>query len=103
MIAADPLNEPPNMRELLRRVASRANDKWELIGLDLKIEQHQLNTISRAHPHNAISCYSEVFSVWQRKADPPFTWATIIDVLRSPIVKENALAQEIEDWLRVLR
>ena len=43
--------------------------------------------------------YSEVFSLWQMKADPPFTWATIIDTLRSPIVEENALAQEIEDWI----
>ena len=41
-----------------------------------------------------------MFSIWQRKADPPFSWATIIDVLRSPVVEENALAQEIEDWLR---
>ena len=24
---------------------------------------------------------------------------TIIDTLRSPIVEENALAQEIEDWI----
>ena len=90
---------PLTMRDLLRRVASRAMDKWELVGLDLGIEQHQLKTISQYHPHNAIRCYSEVFSLWQKKADPPFTWATIIDTLRSPIVEENALAQEIEDWI----
>ena len=101
LTAADLLNncKPPKIRELLCKVASRATDKWELIGLDLEIEQHQLNTISQSHPRNAIRCYSEVFSLWQRKADPPFTWATIIEALRSPVVRENALAQEIEDWL----
>ena len=87
------------MRDLLRRVASRAMDKWELVGLDLGIEQHQLNTISHYHPRNPIRCYSEVFGLWQEKADLPFTWATILDTLRSPIVEENALAQEIEDWI----
>ena len=71
-------------------------DKWRIVGLELEIEQHQLNTITH---QDAIQCYIEVFSIWQRKADPPFTWATIIDTLRSPIVRENALAQEIEDWL----
>ena len=35
----------------------------------------------------------------KNKAEPPFTWATIIDTLRSPTVEENALAQEIEDWI----
>ena len=87
------------MRDLLRRVASRAMDKWELVGLDLGIEQHQLNTISQYHPRNTIGCYSEVFNLWENRADPPFTWATIIDTLRSPIVEENGLAQEIEDWI----
>ena len=87
------------MRELLHRVASRATDKWKRVGLELDIEHHQLNTISRSHCQDAFECYCEVFSLWQRKADPPFTWATIIDALRSPFVRENALAQEIEDWL----
>ena len=85
------------MKELLRRVACRAMDKWILIGLELDLEQHQLNTITH---QDAMLCYSDVFSLWQRKADPPFTWATILDALRSPVVRENALAQEIEDWLR---
>ena len=34
-----------------------------------------------------------------KQADPPFTWGTIIEVLRSPTLEEEALAQEIEDWL----
>ena len=87
------------MRELMRRVASRATDKWEMIGLELDIEQHQLNTIQSSHL-NAIHRFSRVFKLWQNQADPPFTWSTIVGVLRSPIVGENSLAQEIEDWLR---
>ena len=73
-------------------------DKWKRVGLELELEQHQLNTITRSC-QDTFECYSEVFSIWQRKADPPFTWATILDALRSPVVEENALAQAIEDWL----
>ena len=87
------------MRDLLRRVASRAMDKWRIIGIELNLEQHQLRAISQSHHQDAIQCYIEVFSLWENKADPPFTWATIIDTLHSPIVEENALAQEIEDWI----
>ena len=43
-------------------------DKWRIVGLELEIEQHQLNTITH---QDAIQCYIEVFSIWQRKADPP--------------------------------
>ena len=96
MTAADPLNKSPKRRELLHKIASRALDKWKRIGRELELEQHQLNTITH---QDAFECYSEVFDLWQRKADPPFTWATILDALRSPFVRENALAQEIEDWL----
>ena len=88
------------MRELLHRVASRATDKWEMIGIELDIEQHQLNTIAQSSHQDAMRCYCKMFKLWQSQANPPFTWSTIVRVLRSSILKENSLAQEIEDWLR---
>ena len=87
------------MRELMHKVASRVTDKWYMIGLELDIEQHQLNTIRQSSHQDAILCFSRVFELWQNQADPPFTWTTIVGVLRSPIVQENSLAKEIEDWL----
>ena len=82
------------MRVLLNQVASKAQDNWEVIELQLGIEQHQLNTINH---HDPIRCYSEdVFSLWERKADPPFTWVTIIKALKAPIVGETKIAQDIE-------
>ena len=84
------------MNDLLNRVASRAMDKWEVLGLQLGIHPHQLHTIQKNSP---ILCFAEVFNIWERKSDPPFTWATIVEALSSPIVNENALAKEIVDWL----
>ena len=85
------------MNDLLNRVASQAMDKWKVLGLQLNIPTHQLRTIQESSP---ILCFAEVFNIWERKSDPPFTWATIVDALRSPIVAENSLAKEIEDWLK---
>ena len=41
--------------------------------------------------------------MWQRRGDPPFTWATIIEVLKTPTVGENQLAKELEEWLKTAR
>ena len=72
-------------------------DKWEVLGLQLNIPTHQLRTIPKSNP---IMSFAEVFDIWERKSEPPFTWATIVEALRSPIVNENSLAKEIEDWLK---
>ena len=82
-------------------MAARATDKWEWIGLQLDIEYHQLKTISKSQDYR--SCYAEVFSMWQKSGDPPFTWATIIEVLKAPIVGEDQLAKELEEWLETAR
>ena len=91
------------MRDLLNKVANKALDKWERIGLSLGIELHHLKSFSRQQQQDPILCYSEVFTVWQKKADPPFTWATIVDTLKDPIVGEVKLAAEIEEWLTTPR
>ena len=93
----DPLSRAPTMVDLLERVASNAGDKWYMMGLLLSVKQDQLKTITHQNP---VLCYSEVFSLWEKKADPPFTWATIVDALKSPVVGEMKLALDIEGWLK---
>ena len=88
------------MNDLLDRVASRAMDKWEVVGLQLNIELHQLRTIQKSS-QSTVLCFAEIFDIWERKSDPPFTWATIVRALKSPIVNENNVAKEIVDWLNL--
>ena len=87
------------MRDLLNQVASKALDKWERIGLQLGIEPHQLNSLKTVHLGDPMKCYMDVFSLWENKAEPPFTWTTIINALRAPMVAEVRLAQDLELWL----
>ena len=91
-----PLNRPPEYYTLLNKVAVGAIDKWKKIGLLLDIPIGQLNSVTTTDP---ILCYAEIFNLWQRNGSPPYTWATIIDALRSPIVGERQLAHELEEWV----
>ena len=97
-LSGNPLDKVPTLPDLLNRVASKAMDKWDMVGLQLGIKEHQLNTISTKH-QDTIRRYSNVFSLWENKADPPYTWRTIVGVLRAPIVGREDLAIEIETWL----
>ena len=96
----DLLDKPPDIRQLLNRVAIEARDKWRLVGIELGMKRDQLDVISEEK--NPIIRYSEVFSQWEKKADPdfPFSWRTILNAFGSTIVEENRLAMEIEEWLR---
>ena len=91
------LRSTPQIEELMNKVAAKCLDKWMMIGLQLKIDQQLMNAIPNKEATNA---FSVVFHQWKNNGDPPFTWATIIDVLRKPIVGENQLAYELEEWLR---
>ena len=98
-VVADPLNKPPELLQFLSQVASKARDEWEMMGLVLNIMPDQLNMISKKH-HNPMLCYSEVFTTWKNKEKPAkFTWTTIVEALKSPVVEENKLAGDIVQWL----
>ena len=65
----DLLDKPPNILfQLLKRVASEARDKCRLVGIELGINPDQLAVI--LEEKDAILCYSEVFSQWEKKANP---------------------------------
>ena len=94
-----PLESVPDITDLLDKVAASANEKWKIVGLKFKISLQQLNSIDEKYKQ-AILCYAEVFQLWKNKGDPPFTWGTIIDVLKAPSVGEAQLATELQEWLR---
>ena len=98
MLCTDPFQSVPAISDLLNLVAARANEKWKLLGLQLKLSLQQLNSIEEKCKQ-AILCYAEIFQLWQNKGDPPFTWGTIINTLKAPSVGEAKLAAELQEML----
>ena len=81
------------LSDLLNKVAAKTRDKWEKIALQLQIDHGHIKSISKTN--DPILCCAEVFDVWRRSGSPPYTWATIIDALRAPIVGEQQLVYVI--------
>ena len=98
LLCTDPLQSAPEITDLLNKVAARANEKWKILGLQLKLSFAELKSIHEEHKQASL-CYAEMFQLWKNKHDPPFTWGTIFDALKAPIVDETRLATELQEWL----
>ena len=93
-----PLEKPPELYDLLNRVAAEIPVKWKNVGIQLKIEIGSLESISTNYQDN-YHRYTEVFELWRRCGSPAYTWATIIYALREPISGEIPLAKNVQQWV----
>lgn len=102
--AADPSPPPPPQlhwiirhSDLMEDVAAQAPDDWRNIGTMLDIHFSQLNSFSRQYQADPMDCYRAVFHHWETsKKDHPFTWDTIVKILKSDVVKRRDLAAKIK-------
>ena len=89
-------DKPPELPDLLNVVA-HAKSSWKQVAVQLKISLGDVESIRKEHMMDAMDCYTEVFEKWRRRGSPPYTWATIINVLRAPAVDQEQLANELQD------
>lgn len=77
-------------------VAAAIPEKWRLFGVELKIpttptlDGIMLRNAER--PGEGILSFEQVFKEWERQKTSPYTWETIINVLRTPEVAEYDMA-----------
>ena len=65
------------------------------MGIQLNLTPSDLDGIEHRRGGNTLDCYSDVFEKWIQAGDS-VTWRTIIRALKSPILKNNDLAERIE-------
>ena len=85
----------------MEKVATVIPHKYEMVGLQLGLTLGELQVIGPRHPkledyHRA---FGEMFGVWKRRRSPPYTWRTIIGVLRTASVGEVRLSEELTSWI----
>ena len=82
-------------------VASKIPSKWNKVGMALGLSQSRIDAIDRHRQKEPFECFSDVFKYWQNESTPerPANWATLISVLRSNTVGEEALAEHIQSTL----
>ena len=93
------LEYEPEMSELHNEVISTVASKWYIIGVQLRVRTEDLDKISVNHAFESVDIRCiEVFKLWRRRLHPraPFTWATMIKVLKTPAVGEITLAENLK-------
>lgn len=92
------LESEPELSELMDQIASRVPDKWRAIGIALGLTINELNCFS---PNEDPSCgFTFVFTIWKsRMTREPYSWGTMMTVLRAPSVGEQRLAEQLESRL----
>ena len=92
----DDLSGPiATLPDLLNEVAAETN-KWEEIGLQLDLSHTDIERIKIEEQERIEACFIKIFSKWQTRLTPPFTWPVIISALESPSVAEFRLASQLK-------
>ena len=83
---------------------STAAAKWRFIGLNLGFSDGELNNIA-ATPANRtpLECLTDLLSQWLNRAPPQHERATVdalMKALRSPTVREEVLAMELDEKMK---
>ena len=95
------LDSEPLLPFLMEKVAAVIPSKYEIVGLQLGLTLTQLQVIGSRHPtwvrHQR--AFNDIFDVWRRRGSPPYTWRTLIAVLRSASVGEVLLSEELTSWI----
>ena len=86
-----------DLKELQERLFGVSN-KWYDIGLQLLLSANDLDSIE-ANSNSTQHCLREMLKRWLRRVNPHPTWKAVVDALKSVVVGEQWLAQQLEEAL----
>ena len=93
------LDSEPSLPLLMEKVAAVIPCMCWDIGLQLGLSAPVLKAICPQHQglENYHRAFHEIFIEWERCRSLPYTWRTLIDVLRS--AGEDVLSEELTFWI----
>ena len=93
----DILEDAPDRYELLDLLAD-IDDKWNEIGLSLKVADNILNGLGSKIMTNILKL-NKVLQSWIETESSPVTWDTMITAIKGPIVNNVQKAKKIREYL----
>ena len=95
------LDSEPSLAHLMDKVAAVIPSKYELVGLQLGLTLSQLHVMRPQHQglEGYQIAFGELFGEWRRRGSPPYSWRTLIGVLRSASVGEVLLSDQLTSWV----
>ena len=96
------IEAPPKEKDFLERVVQSIPTEWYQFGLALEIPIEKLDRIKHNSDTTVTLKFMRVFRIWKSSTCrcAPFTWETIIDLLRGHILRNNALADKLTHTLQ---
>ena len=95
------LTSRPELKDLMNEVAAKIKPlNWKMLAIQLGLEPTQIDLIKTNNSNDVMSCFIETFNTWkQQTTKVPYTWPSVLSALRSDIVKEEAVAKDLEEKL----
>ncbi len=88
----------PDPLDLINEVAARVPSKWYQIGIQLGITHEELTSYRDLHPTaSSGQIFSFIFSTWKNSGTGDYTWAAMIEALKTPFVSQRLLAHELTE------
>lgn len=69
---------------------------WEYIGIELGLTPGKLDAIKKDNPDSSKDCLKCMLSVWLKSANPRPSWEALADALKSSLVGEERLSEEVK-------
>ena len=95
---SDYLQSEPERSHFMKQVAARSS-KWRELGQELGLPQASLAAIADSATARGEHFQAIFEECTKMKMKKPFTWADIIQALKSPNVGEAELAESLKDSL----
>lgn len=71
----------PTLKQLQQELYNKATNKWKDIGIQLDIDERQLDEINSDTSSDSRACLREMLIVWLRRVDPPPSWSAIAEAI----------------------
>ena len=82
----------------MNTVAAKIPGKWREVAIGLGLDSIDISHIEADVPtHKSTPCYLAVFDTWKNKGTEDYTWDTLLNALRTPLVGARKLATSIEN------
>ncbi|CAI8020738.1 hypothetical protein GBAR_LOCUS12377 [Geodia barretti] len=85
----------PKLSDLANRVAAIIPHKWKEVAIQLDLSKGERKAIE-SDEDKSFDRFVAVLEQWRQSAIVPYTWKTIVNVLKSASVDETRLAEELE-------
>ena len=93
------LDSKPDLADLLEEVGSEVLAEWQVFALQLGVRSSAIEGIEKTERGDPKRCIFKALAQWEKSPSPkhPYTWHTVVQVLRKQIIDRPDVASRIEE------